>query len=144
MTSFLPRAALILVDLAKFGIDVELDGETIRYHPRSAMTAATLERLRKCKNEVLAWLLIRRAHGLGGADLAERVAEAWMERISIITADRIPLVEAERTALEQLRAMVQEETALCRMIEKDQGLPAGSVRLYTPEEFRQRFGDKRL
>jgi hypothetical protein len=33
----------------------------------------------------------------------------------------------------------EEEAAICRVIEKDQGLPAGSVRLYSPQEFRQRF-----
>jgi hypothetical protein len=37
-----------------------------------------------------------------------------------------------------------DEAVICRAIEKDQGLPAGSVRLYTPQEFRHKFGDKRL
>jgi hypothetical protein len=38
---------------------------------------------------------------------------------------------------------LEEEAAICRAIEKDQKLPPGSVRLYTPEEFRRRFGEKR-
>jgi hypothetical protein len=33
----------------------------------------------------------------------------------------------------------EEEAAFCRVIEKDQGLPAGSVRLYSPQEFRRRL-----
>jgi hypothetical protein len=79
---------------------------------------------------------------LAGADLAQRLAEAWMERISIITADRIILVEAERTALEQLRAVVREEATICSAIEKDQGLRPGTLRLYSPQEFRRRFVEK--
>ncbi len=34
---------------------------------------------------------------------------------------------------------LEEEAALCRMIEEDQGLPAGSVKLYSLQEFRQRL-----
>ena len=36
----------------------------------------------------------------------------------------------------------EEEAKICRWIEKDKGLPAGSLRLYTPEEYRRRFGEK--
>lgn len=35
----------------------------------------------------------------------------------------------------------EEEAAICRAIEKDQKLPPGSVRLYTPQEFRRLFGE---
>jgi hypothetical protein len=36
----------------------------------------------------------------------------------------------------------EDEAAICRAIEKDQKLPPGSLRLYTPQEFRRRFGEK--
>jgi hypothetical protein len=36
----------------------------------------------------------------------------------------------------------QDEAFICGAIERDKGLPSGSVRLYSPEEFRRLFGDK--
>ena len=110
MTTYSPSAAAILADLAVLGIDLEGRGETIRYRPRSAMTPALLERLRRRKAELLlavqssareqAEAILAEAH-----DRALRLSEAWEERSSIMTADGIPLAEAERTALLQLRMM---------------------------------------
>jgi len=37
----------------------------------------------------------------------------------------------------------QDEAFICGAIERDKGLPPGSVRLYSPEEFRRLIGDKR-
>jgi hypothetical protein len=36
----------------------------------------------------------------------------------------------------------EDEATIYRAIEKDQGLPPGSVRLYTPQEFLRLFGDE--
>ncbi len=48
-----PSAAMLLVDLAEHGIDVQpLDG-AIRFKPQSAMTAALMERLKAHKAELL-------------------------------------------------------------------------------------------
>ena len=66
---------------------------------------------------------------------------------SLTPSQRQAIRERRRELLELVPRMPwsptpEEEAALCRMIEKDQGWPAGSVRLYTPKEFRQRFGKK--
>src|SRR5262249_44641314 len=46
----------LLVELAKLGIRLEVDGDRLRYHPRSAVTPALAERLKAHKNELLAIL----------------------------------------------------------------------------------------
>jgi hypothetical protein len=38
----------------------------------------------------------------------------------------------------------EEEAAFCRVFEEVEGVPAGSMRLYTPEEFRRLFGPAKL
>jgi hypothetical protein len=38
---------------------------------------------------------------------------------------------------------IEEEAAICRTIEKDRGVPAGSARLYTPQQFRQLLSEER-
>jgi hypothetical protein len=106
MTGFSPSATTLLTDLTVCGIDMQPCGDTIRYRPMSAVTPLMLERLRTHKAELLAMLLIRRAYDLGNSDLAECMAEAWTGRLAIVTADGIPLAEAEQTALDQLRAMI--------------------------------------
>jgi hypothetical protein len=101
MTPFSPSATAILSDLQLLGIDVQLDGDVIRYRPRQAMTPALLQRLQAHKAELLAILMIQQVH-----DLAEVMAEAWQERLAICTADNIPLAEAEHAAMKQFQAMV--------------------------------------
>lgn len=49
-------AAILLADLAGRGVTVETDGQTLRYRPRSAVTPADLNRLRKLKDELIAVL----------------------------------------------------------------------------------------
>jgi hypothetical protein len=110
MTTYSPSAAAILADLAVLGIELEARGDTIRYRPRFAMTAPVLEQLQRHKSELImvlrsspreqAQAILDEAH-----DRALRLSEAWEERLSIVTADGIPLAEAERTALLQLRMM---------------------------------------
>jgi TubC N-terminal docking domain len=104
-----PSATELLTDLAEHGIEWKTDGDTIRYRPLHAMTALLLQRLRAHKAEVLAMAIIQEAHDLGNADLAEALAAAWGERISILTADGIPLSVADATALAQLRLIIRQK-----------------------------------
>jgi hypothetical protein len=107
MTVFSPSATAILADLRVLGIHMQPHGDVIRYRPRQAMTPALLQRLQTHKAELLAMLMIQQVHDLGDDDLAQAMAEAWQERLAICTADDdIPLAEAERTAMKQLRAML--------------------------------------
>jgi hypothetical protein len=48
-----PSAAQVLVDMGKLGIDVQAQGDVIRFRPRSAMTPALLERLQANKAELM-------------------------------------------------------------------------------------------
>lgn len=66
------------------------------------MTPDLLRRLKAHKAELLAMAIIQQTRDLGNVDLADALAEAWDEGISIITADKIPLAEAQATALQQL------------------------------------------
>jgi len=104
-----PSASELLADLAGHGIELQPHGDAIRFRPRHAMTPTLLQRLQAHKTELLATVIVKQVRDRGEADLAEALVEAWEERISIITADNIPLAEAERTALEQLRAMLGKQ-----------------------------------
>jgi hypothetical protein len=111
--------AMLLADLVLRGVQVQAHGDRLRFRSYQPMPTPLLERLKLHKAELLAILkqpsepvaaaqdLIRRARAAGDDDLAQRLTEAWEERIAIITADRIPLAEAEETALAQLHAMLE-------------------------------------
>lgn len=99
-----PPATAILADLTASGIEVQTDGKQIRYRPRQAMTPALLERLKAAKAEILVAYLIDQARKRGDADLAERMAEAWQERIAIVVEDG---KESQRTAEEIAMKQVQ-------------------------------------
>jgi len=47
-------AAELLLDLGRLGIQLEADGERLRYFPRSALTPDLLDRLKANKAELLA------------------------------------------------------------------------------------------
>lgn len=109
MTLLFPLATDLLADLAQHGIELQPHCDAIRYRPRSAMTPDLLERLRAHKAEVLAMAIIQQVQDLGDADLAERLAEAWGERIAICVEDgKESQQKAEAIALKQLRTMMQE------------------------------------
>jgi putative DNA primase/helicase len=79
--------------------------------PRPLMTPALLERLQASKIELLALSLIQQASDLGDADLAERLAEAWGERVAICVEDGKESQQmAEATAFRQLRMMMKDRS----------------------------------
>ncbi len=65
------NAAELLVDLARRGIRLDADGERLRYHPRSALTAKLLERLKAYKAELLTLLRTRQDFDVDDAPDAE-------------------------------------------------------------------------
>src|SRR5216683_6549832 len=69
------------------------------------------------------------------------LARKALEKLPQPVVEVAPSTEEPRQApLKPWNPTPADEATICRAIEKDQGLPPGSVRLYTPEEFRQRFG----
>jgi hypothetical protein len=102
-----PSAAKLLADLADHGIDLQAHGDAIRFRPRQAMTPELLRRLQSHKAELLAITIIKQAHDLGNANLAEALAEAWAERIAICVEDgKESQATAESLAAAQLRMMI--------------------------------------
>jgi hypothetical protein len=109
MTAVSSSAAGLLADLGKRGIILQPVGAAIRYWPRSAMLPHLLKQLRTHKADLLAMAIIQQAHDHGDADLAERLAEAWRERIAMCVADgKVSRQMAEEIALQQLRMMSQQ------------------------------------
>jgi hypothetical protein len=110
---------VLLADLAARDIELQAHGDRLRFRPRSAVTPDLAERLTRHKAQLLAILqgangpaaaaeaIMRRVRAGGDGDLAEALAEAWGERLSIGTADGgLTLAEAAAVALEQLQAML--------------------------------------
>ena len=66
---------------------------------------------------------------------------------SSVTPDLRQAVREQRTGLLVLLQRPrwdptpEEEAKICSWIEKDKGLPAGTIRLYTPEDYLRRFGE---
>lgn len=58
MTAVQP-AEILLADLARCGIELKADGDSLRYRPRSAVTPEMAERLRDCKVELLVMITAR-------------------------------------------------------------------------------------
>jgi hypothetical protein len=114
---------VLLADLSARGIALRADGDRLRFRPRSA-APELVERLRTHKAELLGLLqgadgpaaeadaIIRHVRAAGDNDLADRLAEAWEERLSICTTDGgLTLAAAELVALEQLRHMLDSTTS---------------------------------
>jgi hypothetical protein len=110
---------VLLVDLATRGVELRAEGSRLRFRPRSAVTPDLAGRLKTHKAQMLAILqgaegpaaeaeaFIQHVRSGGDNDLAEALAEAWQERLSIGTADGgLTLAEAAAVALEQLRSML--------------------------------------
>lgn len=74
-------------------------------------------------------------------DLAREALECMPQPVREVNKPADPPPPAPRKPWNPSPA---DEEVICRAIEKDQGLPAGSVRLYTPQEFRQKFGPAKL
>lgn len=101
-----PSAVDLLAEMDKRGIEWKAHGDTIRFHPRHAMTFELLERLRAKKAELLARTVIEQARNVGDGDLATALEEAWGERIAICIEDgKVSQESAEAIALQQLRKM---------------------------------------
>jgi len=73
-------------------------------------------------------------------DLARKALEKLPQ--SVREANKPP-DQLRRAARKPWDPTPEDEAAICRAIEKDQGLLSGTVRLYTPPEFRRLFGEKR-
>lgn len=82
----------LFMDLERQGFSLRAEGAGIRVTPASRLTAAERDRIRACRNGLLA--LLRRR---------------------------------------------QDDEVACRIMEQDMGLPAGTLRLYTPREQQARF-----
>jgi hypothetical protein len=106
----------LLIDLVARGIELQANGDRLRFRPRKAVTPDLVERLKRHKAQLLAILqavanpaaeaeaIMRHVRACGDDDLAEAMAEAWEERLAICTVDGgLTLAEAEAVALEQLR-----------------------------------------
>jgi hypothetical protein len=110
---------VLLADLSARGIELRADGDRLRFRPRAAVTPDLAARLKAHKARLLAVLqgaagpaaeaesIIQQVWAGGNTDLAEALAEAWHERVSICTADGgLTLAEAAAVAQVQLQSML--------------------------------------
>lgn len=110
---------VLLADLSAHGVLLRVDCDRLQFRSRSAATPALVERLRTHKLHLLAILqgadgvaaeaemIMRQVRAGGDDELADRMAEAWEERLSICTAEGgMTLAAAQCIALGQLRTML--------------------------------------
>lgn len=67
-----PEAATVIVESAGLGIQLDVDGEDLKYSPKSAMPESLLARLRSCKAELV--------RALSGASSPLRCSDADRHR----------------------------------------------------------------
>jgi len=114
-------AAPLLVGLARRGLELQVNGDKLRYRPRSAMTPDLAERIKGHKSDLLAILrradreqvttvriqvagLIRDARRCSDRGFAVALRDAWRERVAICEIDGgLPLERTESVALDELK-----------------------------------------
>src|SRR5260370_42186126 len=109
-------------DLYGRGVDVRRNGQKLIVDaPTGALTIVDRDLLRQLKPDLLAIL---------NANLTpdERVQEI-----------KKPIDETRQASRKPWNPTPEDEATICRAIEKDKGLPPGSIRLYTPAEYLRLF-----
>ncbi len=94
----MPSVALLLAELTRLGIQLQVHGDRLRYRPRDALTAELAERVKAHKPNLMAILrvtgprveaarMIRQARQTSNRDLAVALRDAWRERVAICEID---------------------------------------------------------
>ncbi len=132
-----PDMVALLAGLAELGIQLQVQGQRLRYQPLAAMTADLAERSKAHKGELLTMLggadgrpvivarlfaarLLGDARGAGELDLAVALRNAWRERMAICEIDGgLTQRHAEQVAASNLKEVLARWQVSAR-IENDE------------------------